>query len=212
MGFEKEFYEEIRALEKKYNCKFDVISNIFYLNEDLSDVQIAGIKKRIETLIFRYIPKIRRFGFSRISDKNESKLNKKKKPKIKEPFPEYKNNPLKRWSDLTIFIDCEKDKNGNWTNWKNAYYSLNPKKVIPLTITSLNSLYTYYIRNYHNTDRERKRKSRMNADLIAWFNKQNKSIPIDEHYEIGFNIEIRELYKEHKERIGKDKDITDWNL
>lgn len=142
----------------------------------------------------------------------------KEKTTKKEPLPEFKTKQLKRWSDLTLYIDVDeatekgKDWKQNYGSWKKVYYCLSPKKKLPLTNKLLISLQQYYIKSFRNTDSERKRKQRLNDNLIAWFNIQNESKPIDEHYQIKFNIEIRNLYEEHKERIGKDEDVKDWNM
>lgn len=151
-----------------------------------------------------------------IAEKDEiiKKLKNSKKDKKKEPLPEFKNKPLKRWSELTLYIDVEKSKEtGIWGNWKKIYYCLNPKKEIPLTKKLLMSLQQYKNSSYRNTANERQRKKRLNDYLINCFNKQDKkSRPIDEHYQINFNIEIRNLYKEYRERTGKKSDVTDRNM
>jgi len=170
----KLFYEKIRELERKYQCEFDIVTNTFYLNEDLTDELISEIKAKIEQLFFRLSSGISNFCISRISEKDEiTKLNEQKKTSKKEILPEYRRNKNQdSWDDVEI-TNIE-------STGKFSYKTMSGLKSFGLSDKRKNLLYliiksegiqqdSYYKHNKSHFHR-------LNADLKKLFNKKEKPI------------------------------------
>jgi hypothetical protein len=143
--------------------------------------------------------------------KEKTSNSKSRKEKQIEPLTKYSVNPLKKWSDLTLYVDIDSDgdyqtRKGDVDAWEKIYYSITPRRELKLTEKQKNTLFLIYNNRLPKTNAFRKRKERLNKLLIKKFNVKSQINPITSKNEISFRIEEKDFYNQFNEGIGKKED------
>jgi len=128
---------------------------------------------------------------------NLEKGNTSPEPQAKiKPLPEFEKNLIKKWTDLTLYVDADKNDKGKFSNWKAVYYLLSPKKKVELTLNELLLLQTIYTNEYKSTVKNRKAKQRLNKKLMCLFNLDKEPITLSN--DISFNIKLCSFYDDFR--------------